>query len=330
MKVLFIASRTQEATVLEVEREIMELQLHFADLPSENLQAVFLPDMTVDKLPNALRKIKPDVLHVTAHGSEEGLWFVKEAFGGEPRQEVLVTANALAKHFNVKTPPKLILLNACESSKVAKALGQSGYLAIGTTEPITNQAAIGVTSVFYDRLLSGAKISDAFSAASAQASTLQDNPIELNLEVPAGRSADFPLVYEPTLVAKLDTDAKIKAGKPIPCYLGVVGHPMGTCQVVFFTTDNSFLTNSNNPNYEEDLSEIIQTNEYTGEIWTETEWMPEGDFRIAACGITTEGRTFSLSGMLVQALHAYAAFKPVSDKYRDALKLACEILEAYE
>ncbi|MBY3468673.1 CHAT domain-containing protein [Rhizobium laguerreae] len=326
MKILYVASEAPEAESLAVAREIMDLQQSLSESSSDVLKTVFLPDITIEELPIALSKHKPDILHIAVHGSKAGLWFTKEAFNGGSRELVKLSGEALANFLEPDRPPRLIFLNACESSNVAKTLAERGFLAIGTTAPITNQAAIAATRLLYDRILNGRHISEAFRAMDGLVSSLQTQKIKLNLAVPKDDTADRPLFRRPTLVARLADQIKIKEGRALPCYLGLAGVPADTIQVVFFTHDNSFLLTDRENSLEEELSEIIQDTVRGGEIWTETTWMPTGNFRFAACGITADGRTFSTSGMLVDSLDIYLKMKPTSPAYRKAFECARIIL----
>lgn len=326
MKILYVASQAPESESLAVAREIMDLQQQLSETSSDVLKTVFLPDITIEELPIALSKHRPDILHIAVHGSTAGLWFAKEAFDASPRELVNLSGPALASFLEPDHPPRLIFLNACESAGIAKSLAERGFLAIGTTAPITNQAAIAATRLLYHRILNGRHVAEAFRAMDSLVSCLQTEKIKLNLAVPKHDTADRPLYRKPTLVARLADGFKIDDGSAIPCFIGLAGVPADTIQVVFFTHDNSFLLTDRKNSLEDELSEIIRDTPRGGEIWTETTWMPIGNFRLAACGITADGRTFSTSGMLVDSLDAYSAMKPSSAAYKKAFEHARSIL----
>ncbi|MBY5533808.1 CHAT domain-containing protein [Rhizobium leguminosarum] len=180
MKILCIASQAPEAESLAVAREIMDLQ-QLADSSNETLKSIFLPDITLEELQIALTKHKPDILHIAVHGSEAGLWFSKEASDGRTRELANVSGRELANFLDPDNPPKLIFLNACQSSKIATALTERGFLAIGTTAPTTNRAAIAATRLLYNRIPQGRLISEAFAAMNDLVACLQVKKLALNL-----------------------------------------------------------------------------------------------------------------------------------------------------
>ncbi|MBY2937197.1 CHAT domain-containing protein [Rhizobium leguminosarum] len=141
----------------------MDLQQQLSESFSDVIKTIFLPDITIEELPIARSKHRPDMLHAAVHGSRAGLWFAKQAFDDSERQLVNLSGQALADFLEPDDPPRLIFLNACESSQVAKSLADRGFLAIGTTAPITNQAAIAATRLLYHRI-NGRHISESFRA----------------------------------------------------------------------------------------------------------------------------------------------------------------------
>jgi len=104
-----------------------------------------------------------------------------------------------------------------------------------------------------------------------------------------------------------------------------------TAQTVFYTYDTTFIDDDDEDStLEEDLCEVIRDTPRRGEIWTVEDWEAEGDFRAVACGITAGGQTFSVSGMVVDALESFAAVSSPSPEYRSLLTQATSALRAYD
>ena len=327
MKILYIASKAPEAEALAIEREIMDLQQNVAEANFDTVQTVFLPDVTLEALPLALSRHRPDILHIAVHGNVAGLWFAREPFGGETdRQLAQVSGEALADLLDPLNLPKLVFLNACESHEVAQILASRGMMAIGTSAPIVDQTAVAVSRLMYERILGGLPVSDVYRAMNAFVSSHQADGINLRLAVPAGISAETSLYSKPTIIARLSPATPLVSGKPVQTFIGVGDAPSDTIQIVFFTADESYIDHTRPYELEELLTEVKRGGPRRGEMWTNTSWNSLGNVRIAACGISASGKTFSISSMLVPALERYAKLNPTSDAYKAALRQAREIL----
>jgi len=331
VKILYVASRAPQAETLAIEREIMELQQEASETTFEGVQTVFLPDVTLENLPLALSRHKPDVLHIAAHGSRAGLWFAREAFQGEEeRQLVQVSGEVLADLLDPIHPPKLVFLNACESDGVANALAARGMIAIGTSSPIVDQTAVATSRPMYERIFSGLPVTEVYRAMNAFVSCHQGDNINLSLAVPQGRKADLSLYSQPTIVARLSPDTDLGSEGPIQCYLGILDPPADTIQVVFITADETYINPAKPDKLEELLTEVVRGGPRRGEIWTNTAWNSLGNVRVAACAISASGKTFSITSMIVPALDRYAMLNVTSNKYQMALRAARESLLANE
>ncbi|MBB5986598.1 CHAT domain-containing protein [Sphingobium lignivorans] len=331
MRILYVASQTDESETLALEREITDVQRQLSQTSLRAADIEFLPDITIEALPIELSRTKPDLLHISVHGEREGLWFAKEAFRGQPKQFVRLAAERLYAFLDPDKPPKLVFLNACNSHQVAEVLAERGIAAIGTSAPITNHAAAAASRLLYERLLGGRSIAEAFEAVNALAQTIDDDRVKLHLFMPAGLDAGTLALHRVVkLAARLSSEAVVKPGKPVAIQLGVIGCPAETSQVVFFTDDLTFISQNNKSTLEEDLCEVIRDNPRRGEIWTEVDWRADGDFRGAACGITAAGRTFAVSGMLIDALESYARMSSPSPEYLDLLAQAVDLLRTYD
>ena len=313
MKVLYIASSTPELESLELEREITNIQRRLDTGSLETGRFVFLPRVTFEEFAMEVTKHRPDILHISVHGTKAGLWFGTE----DENRLVELQSEALLALLPRDHLPKLVLLNACNSDQVAKALAALPLVAIGSTAPITNQAAITSASVLYDRLISGATIKEAFAAMQGVVKTLQHGGAQVSIYANRDELLDYVPHRPPRLVARLPSEAKIFGKTSVNIEIGVLGCPESTTQIVFFTDDPSFLRNKRkaDEDLEGDLTEVIRDCPRQGEIWTETSWQANGDFRVAACGIQGGGSTFSVSARVSDALELYVKLTKAPKSY---------------
>jgi hypothetical protein len=298
MRVLYVASNPNDQADLNLEREITELQRRLITSPGDQVLFEFLPALKVEDLPGQLRERKPDVLHLAAHGDSESLSLAKE--GGA---RIELTAQALLAFLPPKDPPRIIYLNACKSHEMAQSLVGSGRvnMAIGSTAPITNGAARAGAVAFYEGLLAGYTVAEAFNSCQRMVEALTDDRVSVKLCVGGrGNPAHDVLHDVPVLVAEF------KSGKPVKnrgCYkvlIGITGCPRNTVQVVFFTNDEDFITDQ--WALEDDLCSVVRENPTHGEIWIEEPWETSGDFRIFAMGVKAGGGSFALETTLCKAI----------------------------
>ena len=324
MRVLYIASRVGEEETLALESEITDVQRQLVESSARSASIIFLPDTTIEALPLELSKHKPDMLHISVHGDRDGLWFAKKATGGAKRH-VQLTPERLFALLDADAPPKLVFLNACKSIEVAEFLALRGITAIGTTAPITNEAAVSASRVLYERLLGGHSVQNAFGAIEALVASMDSNRVRLELKTPDGVDPASMRLHEvPRLAARLPAGESLRPGKPVAIEFGVTGCPRDTCQVVFFTSDATFINDETK--LERDLCEVIRDEPRRGEIWTEFNWLPVGNFRICACGVTAGGETFSLSAMAIEVLQRYARSANPPNTYLETLSKAVAYL----
>lgn len=317
MKVLYLASKTSAVESLTLEVEITGVQRRLRVDAAEPAQFIFLPDVKLEEVPLEVTRHKPDILHISVHGERDGLYFA-----GADERLLQLTADQLAAFLPRDHPPQLVFLNACKSHLIAERLAELGLTAIGTEAPITNRASVAAAALLYDRLLSGEPITTAFEAVKALVEALEEGRTRLVLHGQKPDAEHRPLVNTPRLAAKLTDQGQYLRGRSARFLLGYVGCPQSTHQVCFFTDDPSFLIHredEDGPDPTNDLAEIVRDVVRGGEIWTEETWTIDGDCRVAACGITSAGATFSASGLVSDLLETYAASVPAPPEYAKAV-----------
>lgn len=294
MKVLYIGSKADEASALNLEREVTELQRRFGDAVGEPVAFVFLPHTSAEELPHAIAKTRPDILHISAHGSTLNL-----ALSNESGREVPLSAEALRAYLPFDKPPRLIYLNACDSIDIAKALSDTVPIAIGSTAPITNRAARAAASVFYGRILEGAAVGHAFRTAKMSIETLQSGTASAEIFTRPGIDADSEFLHRtPRLIGDFSSGIPKATYGRYSIRVGVVGCPANTSQVLVFTDDESFLESYDDDDADDTLAShlcvVIRKRPIKGVVWADEfdEWDVSGDFRMFAIGVTGDGSTF--------------------------------------
>ncbi len=301
MKVLYVASNPTDASELDLDREITELQKRSVALPDEPVSFRFLPDLNIEDLPGQLSSIKPDVLHLAAHGDSESL-----SLSDETNHPVYLTANILRSFLSPDHPPRLIYLNACNSNQIARDLVGIGSvpMAIGSTAPITNRAARPSAVAFHERLLAGLSVARAFDACKHMLEALADSKASAELHTGSEIFADTEILYRvPTLVADFQNGRPRKArDNHYKFRLGLQGCPACTTQVIFFTDDESFI--SDEDELENDLCIVVRGTPVSGVVWApeEYDWKAEGDHRLFAVGVKAEGGGYAVASTLCEAI----------------------------
>lgn len=310
LKVLFIASNPPDAVTLNLEREITELQRRFAEAPGEPISFAFLPGLRAEDLPGELAKRRPDILHISAHGSDEQLSLTNEA-----GKKVALNGDALAAFLPPEHKPRLIYLNACDSHAIAKQLTNYIPMAIGTTAPITNRAARAGAVSFYERILTGSTVGNAFGVVKQMVQMLQDQQASSELHARQGTDPEMEVLHlVPRLIADfLNGDPKPKR-QEYSVRLGMVGCPANTTQIVFFTDDQSFIDEGED-DLENDLCWVIRGTPVHGVAWVDAPnaWEVTGDFRVFAAGVTGDGHTFSVASTLCEAIETRYMLAPDRD-----------------
>lgn len=316
MKVMYVASNPADAKTLEISREINSLQERLErGVGADPIVFYAYPDLGAGALAETIKRVQPDVLHFAAHGDEDAIVLDHADEGAvKLRGDQLA---ALLSPLPVK--PKLIVINACSSNRMACALAETGAadFVIGTDAPITNTAAREMAAALYQRLADGASVAEAFTVAAANLDIVGQGEVAAEL-YPSGalEAARTTRLVDPMRILAcfpkvdewLDHDLTKPDNKFQPEWpeimFGVAGAPAAARQTVFFTDDESI-----QPKQEESLEEarswIIETQPVDTEIWIEDYSQYYGDMNWYAAISTTDGRVFSVSSKTADALRRY-------------------------
>jgi TPR repeat protein len=116
-----------------------------------------------DDLLQALSDTRPQVVHFSGHGTQDGGLLLMDRDGAHPRR---VSAPSLAQLF--RTLPgdvRLVVLNACHSRAQAEAVADVVGCAIGVRGRIPDAAAITFAAAFYRAVACGESIAAAYEQA---------------------------------------------------------------------------------------------------------------------------------------------------------------------
>lgn len=304
MKVMFVASNPADEVTLNLEREITELQRRFSEVSGEPVAFSFLPGLNAEDLPGEISRRKPDVLHISAHGTEEQL-----SLSNAAGKRVALDAEALAAFLPPDRSPRLVYLNACDSEGIAAALAQSGAvsMAIGSTAPITNRAARAGALAFYERLLAGTPVQHAYDVGRKMIEMLQDKQASTKLHPARGVNPATEILHRiPRLIADfVGGDTAPNKWEQYSVRFGLVGCSANTRQVVFFTDDESFIDDEED-NPAVDLCVVVRDAPVSSVLWVDPDkgWDVQGDFRLFATGVTGDATSFTVASMLCDAIEA--------------------------
>lgn len=115
--------------------------------------------VTYTDLRRVLLDFQPKIVHFSGHGGEaEGL-----VFEDESGQLKFVSGEAIAQLFSIfATDIQCVVLNACYSEVQAKQIAQYIPHVVGMKKEIGDRAAIAFSIGFYDGLLAGRSVRDAY------------------------------------------------------------------------------------------------------------------------------------------------------------------------
>ena len=188
IKILFLASNPIVTTQLHLAREARRIKERLdVGRPQHGFELV--PHWAVRRsdLQRLLLEEKPHVLHFSSHGSKGAQLLLEDDDGNAApvEKKALVDLIGILKH-----RLQLVMLNACDTEPLARALVKHVACAIGMRQPIGDEVAIVFATSFYQAL--------AFDEPVAKAFQLACNELKLQ---------KIPEEQAPTLKVKRGVDA---------------------------------------------------------------------------------------------------------------------------
>jgi hypothetical protein len=161
LTILFLAANPVNTTQLRLEEELRDVQdaLQRSDQRSRFvLRSAWA--VRNDDLRRAMLNFEPQIVHFAGHGDEGGIYLEDRSGNARP-----VPGEALGNFFAQFPSVQCVVLNACYSEEVARAINRSVPYVLGMRTVVQDRAAITFAVAFYDGLGGGQSFDMAFNLA---------------------------------------------------------------------------------------------------------------------------------------------------------------------
>ena len=161
IKILFLASNPISTSQLDLTREARQIEERLGKIGDV---FVVVPRLAVrrSELQRLLLEEKPHVLHFSSHGSTQAQLLLEDDDGNAAPVEKAALVDLIELF---KDRLQLVVLNACNTQPLARALVRHVACAIGMRESISNKASVAFAGAFYQALAFGEPIERAFLLA---------------------------------------------------------------------------------------------------------------------------------------------------------------------
>ncbi len=129
----------------------------------DSFDLVYKPSVQIQDITRAMQRQKPEIVHFSGHGTQENLMIqnANGSFEMFPEQSIM----RLFTLFADKGDLKCVVLNACYSKTIAKAISELGLYVVGMSTKVKDVASISFSTGFYQSLGEGNDIEYAFQIA---------------------------------------------------------------------------------------------------------------------------------------------------------------------
>lgn len=162
--ILCVEATPRDRQSLQVGAEVRDIQGALRDAQAPAFKVAFEPAMRPLDLGDGLRRHRPRIVHVAAHGRADAI--VAEDHRGLA-QDIPVAAllGILGTAGDMVT---LVVLSACHSSAAAEQLANQGQIAIGYEGPVHDRSSLIFSRTLYAALAHGRSVRAAFDQARAE------------------------------------------------------------------------------------------------------------------------------------------------------------------
>lgn len=163
IKALILSAAPKDSSRLRLDEEARDLKDKLRQVQNRSATVKIVNEwaVRVDQIQDALFNEKPQVLHFSGHG-DVGMLYFEDVNGNA----VPISANALAGLVSLHSDSiECVVLSACFSDEVAKAVRTHVNWVIGCDDSIADDAAIAFSRAFYRALANGEGYGKAFRYA---------------------------------------------------------------------------------------------------------------------------------------------------------------------
>lgn len=178
LKILYLAATPTSEERLRVDREYAELQ-NLIDTPlfKDRIQLYSRHAATPQEILTAFNRIKPDIIHFSGHGDDQGILVddgTTDGYSG-----IGIDYDILAKMIkSLEATPKVLILNSCHSASQIDQFLEVCPLVIGMNKSINDETGIKFTTTFYAALSNGVNVQNAVMQAETQIAIYVPNDVD--------------------------------------------------------------------------------------------------------------------------------------------------------
>lgn len=160
MKILFVSACPLSAERLDLEAEPGRVRDQLrASVWRDQVEFVERGGITPEQLVELVSEVRPDILHFSGHGADGGIVLRDHADGHQ-----VLRAGSLQRILEQRSI-RLLVLNCCYSSELARIALLSVRTVVGTLDAIRDDHAMSFSAALYRRLGDGVPLRDAFKDA---------------------------------------------------------------------------------------------------------------------------------------------------------------------
>ncbi len=162
-RILFVLSCPPTEVQLDLQEELRQIRQELQRATHrDQFTCEFITAATYDDLRMALRTHEPHILHIACHGTPQDRLVFSNGSGNSRE----VNAAAIADLLDLfKDDLALVVLNACHSSAVARAIAEHIGLVVSMTSSVYDSSARDFARVLYESIAAGETIERAFRFA---------------------------------------------------------------------------------------------------------------------------------------------------------------------
>jgi hypothetical protein len=163
LDVLYLTANADKDNSLRVEVEVRRVQEAIrGSVFRDHVHVEYRPAANLNSLIDGLNDKRPQIVHFSGHGHRGGIAMDNAKVTRPAAKDVSfeLLAKALA---STDSPPKIVVLNSCESSGAKKAVLGVASVVVSMSVSVTDNAATAFATRFYAALASGQSIRSAFA-----------------------------------------------------------------------------------------------------------------------------------------------------------------------